>query len=310
MCRDECQDVVHPPKRGMKSIKVEERRVESFDGTDLAYHVVGQGAPILLANGLGGSWKAWQHQISYFEDRYRFVSWDYRGLYRSGAPPNRDAVSIEDHAADALAVLDAEGIEQTAIFGWSMGVQVALETIRHHAPRVKGMVAINGTYGRTFRSVMGSQLVGRTIPVVVKLLRAQAAFAGFAARRIAGSQALVAAMQRAGLVSRDVDVEHFRAVAAGFCDVDWVIYSDLMARLDEHDAEAVLATVNVPLTIVTGDQDRLIPASASEHMHRAIAGSRLVVVEGGTHYTPVEFPDVIVDEVGRLLDRVPGWQRR
>ena len=89
-----------------------------------------------------------------------------------------------------------------------------------------------------------------------------------------------------------------------------MIYSDLMARLDEHDAEAVLAAVDVPLTIVTGDQDRLIPASTSERMHRAIAGSRLVVIEGGTHYTPVEFPDVIVDELGKLLDRVPGWQRR
>jgi hypothetical protein len=33
------------------------------------------------------------------------------------------------------------------------------------------------------------------------------------------------------------------------------------------------------------------------------------VIRGGTHYTPVEYPGVLVDELGRLLDRVPGWER-
>jgi hypothetical protein len=33
------------------------------------------------------------------------------------------------------------------------------------------------------------------------------------------------------------------------------------------------------------------------------------VIEGGTHYTPVEYPSIIVDELGRLLDRIAGWER-
>ena len=88
----------------MRPIRVEERRVESFDGTEIAYHVVGEGPSILLGNGLGGSWKAWKHQISYLSDRYRFVSWDYRGLYRSRPPRDRDALRVEDHTRDALAI--------------------------------------------------------------------------------------------------------------------------------------------------------------------------------------------------------------
>jgi pimeloyl-ACP methyl ester carboxylesterase len=88
-----------------------------------------------------------------------------------------------------------------------------------------------------------------------------------------------------------------------------VIYSDLLQRLDEHDAEDVLATIDVPVTIVTGDKDLMTPPSTAEQLHRAIAGSRLVVIKGGTHYTPVEYPSVIADELGRLLDRVPGWER-
>jgi len=52
-----------------------------------------------------------------------------------------------------------------------MGVQVGFEAIRHHAARVRGMFAINGTYGHAFRTVMGSRLVGRTIPMLLKLVK-------------------------------------------------------------------------------------------------------------------------------------------
>ena len=76
----------------MKPLDVEERRVRSFDGTEIAYHVVGQGDPVLLCNGLGGSWMAWSHQVRYFQSHRRFISWDYRGLYRSGAPADETAL--------------------------------------------------------------------------------------------------------------------------------------------------------------------------------------------------------------------------
>jgi pimeloyl-ACP methyl ester carboxylesterase len=176
--------------------------------------------------------------------------------------------------------------------------------------RVRGLLAINGTYGRAFRTVMGSRLVGRTIPMLLRLVKAQAALAGFATKRLAGSDALIAAMKRVGLVSQTIDLEIFRAVAAGFQTIDWRIYSDLLSRLDEHDAEDVLAGITVPVTIITGDKDLMTPPATAEHMHRAINGSRLVVIEGGTHYTPVEYPAIIVDEFARLLERIPGWERK
>ena len=88
------------------ALGVEEKRLASFDGTDLAYHTLGQGPPILLANGLGGSWRAWKHQLRYFRDRYSFVSWDYRGLYASKAPPDRHALDVPAQARDGLAILD------------------------------------------------------------------------------------------------------------------------------------------------------------------------------------------------------------
>jgi pimeloyl-ACP methyl ester carboxylesterase len=294
------------PGRGL----IEQRHLVMRDGTRIGYQVSGTSGPcVVLANGLGGTYLAFRYLYEALGG-YRTICWDYRGLYSSDAPVDPRANTVADQVDDLAEILDHEGIADVVIAGWSMGVQVGFEMIRRHRARVRGMLAINGTYGHAFRTVMGSRLVGQTIPTLLKLIRAQSGLVGRATRAFAGSPALIAAMVRAGLVSPTIDREVFREIAAGFQTVDWKIYSDLLTRLDEHDAEAVLETIDIPVTIVTGDGDLMTPPPTAERLHRAIAGSRLVVIEGGTHYTPVEFPAILVDELGRLLDRVAGWERR
>jgi pimeloyl-ACP methyl ester carboxylesterase len=288
---------------------ITQRHVVVRDGTRIGYQIGGSGGPcVVLANGLGGTYLAFKYLYEALAG-YTTICWDYRGLYTSAAPGDPRANTVAHQVDDLVAILEAEAISEFVIAGWSMGVQVAFETVRRHPERVRGLFAINGTYGRAFRTVMGSRLVGQTIPMLLRLVRAQAALVGLATKRVAGSDALIAAMKRVGLVSDTIDIEIFRRVAAGFQTIDWVIYSDLLARLDEHDAEDVLASVSVPVTIVTGDRDLMTPPATAEHMHRAIPDSRLVVIRGGTHYTPVEYPAILVDELGRLLARVPGWGR-
>ena len=288
---------------------IDQRHLVTPDGTRIGYQVRGDGPCIVFANGLGGTYIAFRHLYDAL-DQYKTICWDYRGLYTSEACKQPGCNTVAHQVDDLMAILDHEGVGAAVVVGWSMGVQVGFEAIRRHPDRVRGMLAINGTYGRAFRTVMGSRLVGRTIPMLLRLVKAQAALAGYATKRLAGSDALIAAMKRVGLVSQTIDIEIFRAVAAGFQSIDWRIYSDLLSRLDEHDAEEVLPTIQVPISIVTGDRDLMTPPSTAEHMHRTIPGSRMVVIEGGTHYTPVEYPAVIVEELGRLLDRIPGWERR
>jgi pimeloyl-ACP methyl ester carboxylesterase len=284
------------------------RHATARDGTRIGYQVRGQGPSVVLANGLGGNYITYKYLYDTLAG-YRTICWDYRGLYSSDRPTDPLANTVAHQVDDLMVILEREQIDDFVIVGWSMGVQVALETVRHHAARVRGLYAINGTYGRTFHTVLGSRLVGRTIPMLLRLVRAQAGLVGRASRRAAGSAALFAALKRVGFVAKTIDMELFRAIASGFFHVDWSIYSDLLARLDEHDAEDVLATIAVPVTIAAGTRDLWTPASTSQHMHRAIRGSRLIVIDGGTHYTPVEYPEILVDELGRWLDRVPGWER-
>lgn len=287
---------------------VDQRSVVARDGTRLGYQVRGEGPVVVLANGLGGTYVAFKYLYEALAN-YKVICWDYRGLYTSGPAQDPKANTIAHQVGDLVDILAAEQVGDFVIVGWSMGVQVALETIRLHRERVKGLLVINGTYGKTFRTVMGSRILGRVIPTLLRLIRAQAGLAGRATRIVTGSDALINAMKRFGLVSPTIDMEVFRIVAAGFQQIDWAIYSDLLARLDEHDAEAVLPTLDVPVAIVTASGDLMTPPVTAEHMHRLIRGSRLVIIQGGTHYTPVEAPRVIVEELDRWLARIPGWQR-
>ena len=115
-------------------------------------------------------------------------------------------------------------------------------------------------------------------------------------------------MQRFGMVSRTLDIDAFNEVAQGFATMDWALYMDTLTRLGEHDATDVLPEVSVPTLIITGDRDMLTPVFTAERIHRAVKGSRLVIIPGGTHYTPVEYPDVIRRELAGFLAGLPGYR--
>jgi pimeloyl-ACP methyl ester carboxylesterase len=292
----------------MKPVKVEERRVESFDGTELAYHVVGSGPPVLLANGLGGSWKAWTHQIAYFQDRYRFVSWDYRGLYRSGTPRDRGAVRVEDHAEDALRVLDHERVEQTAIFGWSMGVQVALELFRRAPDRVKMLVLINGVAGRPWETAFGVPKIGALIPHALGAIRAIPSVAQSVTERVVQWPETVTWAKRVGLAGQTLDEEIFAQLAGSFAELDMDLYLHTLERLGDHDARDLLEEIDVPMLVISGDRDLFTPRRAAEDMVQGVRGAELLVIPGGTHYVAVEYPELVNLRVEKFF-RERGYVR-
>ena len=118
--------------------EVPRRTVESHDGLRLAYWVVGDGPrTLLLANGLGGRLYAWEPLIRALYPQYRFITWDYRGLFESSSPSAAAICRSPHHAEDARAILDAEGVERAVVCGWSMGVQVGLELATLHPDRVR-----------------------------------------------------------------------------------------------------------------------------------------------------------------------------
>lgn len=282
----------------MGSLKVQEHRVPSFDGTELACHVVGEGRPLLLGNGLGGSYKAWAHQIHHLQDRYQFISWDYRGLYRSGPPRDPEALGVADHARDALAVLDALGVDRTGVLGWSMGVQVALEIYALAPERVAAMGLINGVPGAPWESVLGIPKVGVVVPHVLAAVRSMPKVTQKVTESVVGWSGTVSWAKRIGLASKTLDEAIWADLAQSFAGLDMALYMRVLEKLGEHDARKGLRDVKVPVLVIAGGRDLFTPRSAMETMVREIDGAELLVVPKGTHYVAVEYPD----EVNRRLE--------
>ncbi len=277
-----------------RRLQVREAFLGSFDGTEIAWHDVGAGGPpVLLCNGLGGSWKAWWHQLEFFSERHRFVSWDYRGLYRSGPPAQPDALRVEDHALDGLAVMDAAGMERAVLFGWSMGVQVALEIVRRAPERVEALVLMSGVAGRPWDSVMGLRAMRWLLPPTIRGARRAHRFVESLVARFSRWPESVAWARRLGLTAPDVDDELLHELAESFVDLDMDVYLRTLELLGEHDAHDLLPHVRAPVLVVVGDRDLFTPRAAAERMVRRLPDAELLIVPGGTHYVAVEYPEMV-----------------
>jgi pimeloyl-ACP methyl ester carboxylesterase len=175
---------------------------------------------------------------------------------------------------------------------------------------VAGIVAINGTYGSPFRTALASRLARHIIPPWLTLMKSQAPLFSRVSRATVAWSGLVPAMARLGLVSTRIDEDAMREVAEGFKGMDFAIYSDTMRALGEHDARDILPHLAVPTLIIAGDRDLMTPTFTARKMNRWIRGSRLVVIPGGSHYTPLEFPEIIETEIRAFFGGIPGWEPR
>ena len=194
------------------------------------------------------------------------------GSTRRGAPTDPTANTVAHQVDDLMAILDrGEASTTSSIAGWSMGVQVGFETIRRH-PDARARPARDQRHVRPRVSHGDGQPARRPDDPDAAPAREGAGRARRA--RDAPARRLGRADQRdeegrPRLRRRSTSTSSARS-RAGFQTIDWRIYSDLLTRLDEHDAEDVLATIDVPVTIVTGDRDLMTPPSTAEHMHRTI----------------------------------------
>lgn len=272
---------------------VEERRFVSFDGTEIAYQTVGEGRPILLCNGLGGGWEAWSHTIQYFRGRYRLLSWDYRGLYGSAQPADRDALRITDHARDALRLMREEGLDRAAFVGWSMGVQVGLEVFRAAPERVASLTMVNGVAGRPWDYVFNLNLVGRLLPPFLRGLRSMPRTIEAIVRQVTRLPDPGEWVKRVGLAARTFDGQAAAEIIDKFRTLDMDVFLRLLERMGQHDGWDLLPLIDVPVLIVTGSRDVFTPRPAAERMARRIRGSEIMIIPGATHYAALEYPEML-----------------
>jgi 3-oxoadipate enol-lactonase len=106
--------------------------------TALHWESTGTGDPVLMIMGLGLSGGAWWRTVPVLSRSFRVITFDNRGVGRSRGRSH--SYTTEAMADDAVWVLDAAGVEQAHVYGFSLGGMVAQQLALRHADRVRSLV--------------------------------------------------------------------------------------------------------------------------------------------------------------------------
>lgn len=113
-------------------------------GCRIGYRVAGESGPVLL---LFSAWQivhsaAWRAQVPWLAGRARVITLDCLGNGRSDRPDDTGRYHPFELVADAVAVLDAEGVRQAFVGGFSYGGHLAALTAARHPDRVRGAILL------------------------------------------------------------------------------------------------------------------------------------------------------------------------
>lgn len=238
------------------------------EGARIWYSTYGSGSPVILLHGGLGHSGNWGYQVSALvSSGYRAVLIDSRGHGRS----TRDArtYTYERMASDVLATMDALHLEKPALVGWSDGACIALILAAKAPTRIAGVFffACNMDPSGVKEMIESSQIVDRCFG------------------RHAKDYSQLSATP-----------DQFKA---------FVEAVSLMMKTQPNYSAHDLAQISVPVVIVQSEQDEFIKRDHAEYLARSIPNAELVVLNGVSHFAPLQRPEqfnvVMLSFLGKAL---------
>lgn len=246
------------------------------DGTTIGYHTFGRttGETLLMVQGLGANSRGWAFQRIAFGRHFRCIAVDNRGVGGSAGAPR--PYSLEEMAHDAVAVLDAEGVESAHLMGASMGGAIAQFLAVTYPERVRSLVlACTACKHHDWRRELLQEWADAVEARGMGALASDGLYwlVGPRLRKRFGSWLNLMAR-----VLLQASPEAFVAQVQAILDAP-------------DDVRFELGKVQVPALVITGSQDLLTPLGDAEELHELIPSSKLVELRGAAHALMVEAPN-------------------
>ena len=272
--------------------------VSATDGTRIHYEVTGKpgATPVLMIQGLGASKNAWNLQRIAMATRFRIISFDNRGAGRSDKPIV--PFTLEQMAEDAIAVLDAAGIETAHVVGASMGGVISQIVAVKHPHRVRSLTLVCTAC--------------RNHPWRQELLQSWAKTAEEKGMIEVGKEAAQWVMSPRSFRRLVPAFTWMGPLAALRPRHSFVSQIDAILNTRE-DLVDQLSTITAPTMVIVGNQDILTPRGDSEEIAERIPNAELVVISGAAHGLMMEhsstFNKILIEFLQRTeLARVAEQQ--
>ncbi len=268
---------------------------------------------IIFCHGYALSQNVWHYQRRDLAGATRLVFWDQRGHGQSGEC-GQEHCTIPQLGEDLYAVLQAAapGDAPVVLVGHSMGGMTVMALARQH-PELFGTKVIGAVLISTIAGGVDPTI---WIPVLLRPVARQAAAPVLRGASLGLAAALVERARQAG---GDLAFLGTRYVAFGDPSVSPAVV-DFLERiiratpvgvvaafylaLLSHDERAALAVLGrVPVAVIAGERDRLVPPEQSEELAEQIPGAELVRVPGAGHAVILERPEFVNRVISELVAR-------
>ncbi len=268
---------------------------------------------IVFCHGYTLSQDTWHYQRKYLAAASRLVFWDQRGHGRSGRS-SPEHVTIDQLGADLHAVLTAAvpGDSPVVLVGHSMG-GMTIMALADQRPDLFGT------------KVIGVALISTAVSEIDPTvwlpgpLRSVAKYAAPTVLRGAASGRRAAFVERSRDAAGEIAFLSTRLIAFGDTTisptvVDFLeriirttpieVVAEFFHALVKHDKlTALRALGQVPVVVVTGDKDRVVPLQQSEILAAEIPDAELLTVPGAGHVIILERPELINEVIIDLVTR-------
>jgi len=264
------------------------------DGTGLHFDALGLPGrePVLMIQGLGADKTGWVLQRFAMAPHFRTIALDNRGAGRSDKPFG--LYHLDEMADDAVAVLDAAGVERAHVVGASMGGAIAQVLAVRHPERVRSLVlACTACRHHDWRR----ELLAEWAAIANE--RGMAELSRRAMRWLVGPRSLRRfwpALGTLGPLAMRVPPYAFAA------QVRAILATDDSLRF-------ALPALAVPALVIVGNQDILTPRGDSEELAELIPGAELAIVSGAAHGLMIEHATTFNRVVLDFLRRTSAVQR-
>jgi pimeloyl-ACP methyl ester carboxylesterase/predicted glycosyltransferase len=259
--------------------------IEGFierDGVKVGYEVFGAGEPAIL---LLTSWaivhaRQWKAQVPYLARHFQVITVEGRGNGRADRPGTPEAYRDREYVDDAIAVLDAIGVDRAVVAGLSVGGRHALQLAAWYPERAAGVVAI------------GAALPW---PMPPGFDETRDAYEGWdKANRhywLADYRGWVEFFMSQVFTEPHSTKPHEDGVAWGLDTSAETLLLTVpgVGEPGAADAEAICRQVKCPVLVVHGDQDGIVPYDTGVALARW-TGGQLVTIQGGGHAPTLRDP--------------------
>jgi len=257
------------------------------DGQRISYLDQGQGPPVLLIHGFGGSMWQWEHQQSALATRFRVITPDLPG---SGLSDKPDIAYTPDEMLHFLTeFLDALRIPQASLVGNSMGAGLAIGMALDHPDRVSKLVLISGLPPRVMDHLANPSikraLTAGTPSWLVSF--GNFLFGGLMVDRILKEIVYDHTLLTPAILERSNRNRQRPGLIKPLMTV-----GDNLPAWEERYAPRI-GTITQPTMILWGEEDRVFPIKAGKLLHELIPKSAFTAIPRAGHIPQWEQPEPV-----------------